>query len=624
VAEQVRIDITADDQASKKLDQVADKVDDLESAKVKVPVDADTSEATRDIAGLMAKVDGLARDPANILLSTNAVQIGSEILDLTGQLDKLDGNDPQVKITVDQINALQGDLDQVEAKLRDINDVEVSPKVDPAPAKRGLDEIGKSADSSASVTANAVGNLSQDVASLGGIAGTAGVAFGQMGEYMTEAATSGERIGSVLANFGKQGALIGGVTLLVGLFTSEINKARKAAEDNAKQVEDLFKTLQAGGQILDAFRKTIEDTGKFEFPGLGDILPEMNHLNISVREFAALAQLPAPELRKWADDQKKLVSEGKGGYEGLRDVVFALAAAHGNAEEAEARHRATVKALGDDYERYGEMLAAQESKLSASQAATEAKTRADQDAADQLDRVNKLLNEEADALNRQVDAATSAADAQLSENDALRDYADTLKDAKANSDDVRDSAIRLAKAHQATAEAQAEATGQTLTATQKLDSLNDGLLDTAATAKGPARQGILDYVASVNQIPPEKLTEIQAAINAGDLALAKTLLDQASSPRTAAMRADADTAAANKELDNTANPGGKPRTAYVNVVQQGQLYSGGRQVAAPSAAMAPEVVNVTQYLPRGWRGDALGEARRAARRTGGLYARTRR
>jgi len=171
------------------------------------------------------------------------------------------------------------------------------------------------------------------------------------------------------------------------------------------------------------------------------------------------------------------------------------------------------------------------------------------EAADQAERVAGILNDQADALNAQVDAATKAADAQLAENNALGDFAEALKNAKGHTDEVRDAAISLAKAHQATAEAQAAANGQTLTATQKLDALNDGLLTTAATAKGPARQAILDYIGSVNQIPPEKMTEIQAAVAAGDLETARRLLNEASAPRTAAITADANTAAATRELD---------------------------------------------------------------------------
>lgn len=45
------------------------------------------------------------------------------------------------------------------------------------------------------------------------------------------------------------------------------------------------------------------------------------------------------------------------------------------------------------------------------------------------------------------------------------------------------------------------------------------------------------------------------------------------------------------------------------------------RAGAPSSAAASSVVNVTQYIPRGFRGDALAQARDAARRSGRLYRR---
>jgi hypothetical protein len=188
---------------------------------------------------------------------------------------------------------------------------------------------------------------------------------------------------------------------------------------------------------------------------------------------------------------------------------------------------------------------------------------AQQEGADGAERINNLLRDQADALNAQADAAQSAADQQLDVQKALVDYGDTLKDHKKTSDDVRDSAINLAKAQSELSKKQAEAAGTTLSATNNLDNLNSNLLNTAATAKGPARSAILDYIGAVNQIPTETMTDIKAAIDRGDIDEANRLLAGVSQTRTSTVKADADTAAANTELANTANPGGRPRTAQI-------------------------------------------------------------
>jgi hypothetical protein len=162
-----------------------------------------------------------------------------------------------------------------------------------------------------------------------------------------------------------------------------------------------------------------------------------------------------------------------------------------------------------------------------------------------------------DLLVEQAESYTTAADNQLAYNDSVAEFAEVNADAKASTDDVRDAAIKSAKAHVALYESLVETAGATATATGKIDAQNESLLGQAATARGPARQAILDYIGSLNGIPPEKITEIRAAIERGDLAEAKRLLDAASAPRTAAMNADANNAAlaqTNRDLDSAAHP----------------------------------------------------------------------
>jgi chemotaxis protein histidine kinase CheA len=191
--------------------------------------------------------------------------------------------------------------------------------------------------------------------------------------------------------------------------------------------------------------------------------------------------------------------------------------------------------------------------------------------AEQLERVTQLLLDQADALNDQVDGSIAAGDAKQAENDAFAAYGETLNDATASTDDLTGSAIALAKAHIATVEAQNRAAGTTQTATQKVDTFNDALFDVAGTLNGPARTALGNYIADVNTVPESKRTEFIALVEAGKLDEARALLDGTSQSRTAAIHADADTAAANAELANTANPNGRPRTAYIKPVMTGSI-----------------------------------------------------
>ena len=165
------------------------------------------------------------------------------------------------------------------------------------------------------------------------------------------------------------------------------------------------------------------------------------------------------------------------------------------------------------------------------------------------------LKDLADTLDKQSDAAVSAADDQIAFNDAMDDFTKKAKDHKSSTNDIRDSAIGASKAHQALYESMTESAGATATATGKLDAQNATLLQTAATARGPAKAAIEDYLLSVNKIPEDKKTEIKAAINAGDLDTATRLLNDASVTRNVAYRSDVDNASAAKtqtELDQLA------------------------------------------------------------------------
>ena len=127
--EELSIGIKADDQASKVLGQVSDEVGKLEGKKVEIPVGVDATGATRDIDGLLEKVDKLkGTESANLLLTSNASAITTEIAGLVVELDTLDANDPKVDITVANIASLEGDLGRIADKAKEIN--QVDPKVE--------------------------------------------------------------------------------------------------------------------------------------------------------------------------------------------------------------------------------------------------------------------------------------------------------------------------------------------------------------------------------------------------------------------------------------------------------------------------------------------------------------
>jgi hypothetical protein len=173
---------------------------------------------------------------------------------------------------------------------------------------------------------------------------------------------------------------------------------------------------------------------------------------------------------------------------------------------------------------------------------------------------------EADALFATIDARRAAADAQFAANDAVRDFAEemagynelvasgeaSMTELAAAQEGVVSSASSAADAAQRLAEEQASANGAALSAAQAGDIWRDSMIEQAGAA-GALSGPILDYVATVEGIPPEKLTEIKAMVAAGDLEGAKAALDAASETRTAQIAAEAQVAAATADLNAVAS-----------------------------------------------------------------------
>lgn len=203
--------------------------------------------------------------------------------------------------------------------------------------------------------------------------------------------------------------------------------------------------------------------------------------------------------------------------------------------------------------------------------AAEDHARAMEEEADRIEQARDELRKFVDDQRRHADSAIDARESQRELNKALSDATDELRDAERGSDDYQAilDDVTTAAARNADAQAQlkadtAAARGETWSATDQQDAFNDSLLDTAATAEGDARDGILEYIGTVNDIPDETMTRIQSEIDRGNLTRANELLANASRTRRATIRTDALTTGANNRIDWTS----RPRLARVNVEER--------------------------------------------------------
>lgn len=204
-----------------------------------------------------------------------------------------------------------------------------------------------------------------------------------------------------------------------------------------------------------------------------------------------------------------------------------------------------------------------------------------------LDLTRDALREVIAGLEAKSDAMFAAADAGFALRDAedrlieasieldevLADEESTMRDVMQAQDGVAESARDAANATIRLAEDTAAMTGGSLTATEKLDIMNESLLDQAANMEGPARQAIINYIAEINGITEEKATQILTLVDQGHLNMADAVLTAASTNRDMTIVADAKTAAA----DNAITWAARNRTSTIFV---GTVSTGNRNMRA--------------------------------------------
>lgn len=232
--EKIQIDIGAKDAASPVIEKLASKIDGLESDEARIVVTADTKKLQDQL------------DRARIKLGT-----------LTGD---------EYSVQARLVGSLEADVAQAKDLLDKLDGQTATVKIDSVGAKQGIDDLGKSADSSKSVLANMVGNATQDLGALGGVAGSAGVAIGQMGEYMADARAQGEGFGSILKNFAPIGGAIAGISIATAAFSDIMSKMAAGQAATKAFATDRIKlfteAMREGKDVAEEYAGALEETGE--------------------------------------------------------------------------------------------------------------------------------------------------------------------------------------------------------------------------------------------------------------------------------------------------------------------------------------------------------------------------
>jgi hypothetical protein len=196
-----------------------------------------------------------------------------------------------------------------------------------------------------------VGNATQDFGQLTGVAGSAGVAIGQMGEYMADAALSGEKLGSIIGNFAKVAGPVAALAVAFQAITSAQANAQQSAALTAESVEAWTKAMKEGGDVAANMTGLFEDQGKVILDNARNFSVATNILtNLPVIGwFGDKDQEDITGLFKAAaigmDEYTRAVVEGAAGEQRLRKAID-----QSNLSEEEKSK--LLDKLGDDIEDY--------------------------------------------------------------------------------------------------------------------------------------------------------------------------------------------------------------------------------------------------------------------------------
>lgn len=384
---------------------------------------------------------------------------------------------------------------------------------------------------------------------------------------------------------------------------------------NKERVTTYFDAIRNGEKVVETLRKELEETGELNIKlGEGglfggaiggftietDLVPQLRYFNLTLEDFQDLIDKGVPGIEAWGRAQREAGSDSNR----TAIVVAAMTQELENQEEAADRSAATTRVLareltaadfgGGEFAKTEEEIAEETNK-----------------AADAAERHTQALQDEHDRLTTMADAFRTSADAVAEANSAtaayglsLAGYDQAVKDAgddlfKLNEiiEDNKKLAIGQADATVAAYTETLKSQGITIKASDATALWNGEMLKNAASAKGPLRQSILDYIGVVNGIPPEKVTEILAALDRGDVDEANRLLNEASRKREAEIAAETTgVQSAEAELNRLA----RERAARVVVMVDknlGMVDQGG--TVGPGGGIAAEIGPEIARLPGG-------------------------
>lgn len=505
--------------AIKQVGDLGDKFDDGES------------KGKQLAKALSAMADDIEADLKDSALAADALgeALGPDLAAKVGRngLDKMVADLKGAGLTADDIRA---DVDDLAGAIKHLD--QVGSSLDGP--KQGLQDVGDGAehakgklegmrgesDQSRSVLANMVGNSAQDVAGLGGVAGTAGMALGQMGEYAAD--------GNIkLGNLAKVAGPMAAVTLVAMGISKSLGEIAATKAFNKKQVDDWSKAIKDGKDSVDDLVAAAADAGKIEFREFGDtkdLVPTLHELGLKADDFFAAVKGGNPAVQEFAQKAR----DAGASQQQLFDIMFAVTEQAKNHGIALGSAAAQEDVFGDKAEDAAAKAAA-----------------ATQRYEDQVDKTNTAVQADIDAMQRKWDELHGKIDNEKS-----------MIQFKQQVDDVKQAYLDAA----AVAAEKGPGSPEAIRATE------DARLKTL-----DLENTVADYGEKILGLPPEKVTDLIAQIDQGNLDGLPGIVQAALDSRTYRINAHLD----NIITDGETHAAGSTNVRVTPTAIRGSRASGG-------------------------------------------------
>jgi hypothetical protein len=304
------------------------------------------------------------------------------------------------------------------------------------------------------------------------------------------------------------------VAELVGLGADGVREAMASVEDAKIIDDDEIAKARRFRDALDGLKGVAEslsiEVGETLVPVLTEAAETLTRLS------KLSSSLKLPEIASWLTKLGPLGAANKliDVYEGIGGAVSGLFTEEKKVADFSSTFTQSQDMVADSITTAGEAF--DEAQAEIAKYATQQYTAQDaiDEAVEAQERQNEELDEQRDKFEAAADAVYSLHDAEYAAAKAIEEANDALTDGNGDLYAIRQSTERAAVAIGKLADEQVVATGVTRDSAQGQRVWTEKMLESASTLSGPLQRETLAYIARMNGIPEEKITEIMAQDNA--------------------------------------------------------------------------------------------------------------